>query len=565
MAATDQIAQCHSIERMLHALHAMNLAGKNRTIQDKLLSLEKKLASGQLHLAVLGQMKRGKSSLINALLNANVLPTGILPVTAIITEIRYALTPAATIVYGTGDLRESVLLSDLASYITEAGNPGNKKQVASVEIDYPSPFLESGIILIDTPGIGSTHSHNTETTERYLGEVDAGIVVLSVDPPITEVESRFIGDLKDEIPKLLFVLNKTDTASAAEVTEVVGFLESELNRLQVPFPEIFPLSAQRDRIGDLGPTGGLRIFEERLRLFLSKEKRQVLVRSVAMDVSEIASILRFATSMGARAETMDAEELRNRQFALSRLMDQTDADIRELQLLLRQRSSDLLANVEHDLSEQVRESVAEVQKHLASFGTRHPKETGRALGTSLEEFLMNEVEAVFTRWRIREDEKVQSQLTAISDRFVAQANGILSRLEQFAGSLFDVPVENLTVRCHLRVESHLRFRVERIFYSLDSFLLVLPRFILRPTVLRRARRNVPMLLDTNAGRIRYDYVERLQASVTRFEKDLLAVLEMVTDSLKSALNQAPDYDRQRPAATMNILDAILHDCGILLG
>ena len=173
MTATDQIAQCPSIEGMLHALYAMDLAGKNRAIQGKLLSLEKKLSSGQLHLAVLGQMKRGKSSLINALLNANVLPTGILPVTAIITEIRYALTPAATIVYATGGLRESVLLSDLASYITEAGNPGNKKQVASVEIVYPSPFLENGII--DTPGIGSTHSHNTEITERYLGEVDAGI------------------------------------------------------------------------------------------------------------------------------------------------------------------------------------------------------------------------------------------------------------------------------------------------------------------------------------------------------------------------------------------------------
>jgi ribosome biogenesis GTPase A len=564
MTATDQIAQCPSIEEMLHALCAVDLAGKNRAIEAKLLSLEEKLSSGQLHLAVLGQMKRGKSSLINALLNANVLPTGILPVTAIITEIRYAQTPAATIVYATGGLRESVLLSDLASYITEDGNPGNKKQVASVEIVYPSPFLESGIILIDTPGIGSTHSHNTETTERYLGEVDAGIVVLSIDPPITEVEARFIGELKDEIPKLLFVLNKTDTASAAEVSDMVRFLESELDRQKVFSPEIFPLSALRDRSGSSGATGGLQIFKERLRTFLSKEKRQVLVRSVAMDVSEIASILRFAASMGARAETMDTEKLRNKRFALDRLMDETDTDIRELQLLLRQRSSDLLANVEHDLTAQVRDSVADVQANLARFGNSHPKETGRVLGTSLEEFLMKEVEAVFTRWRVHEDEKVQSQLTALSERFVAQANGILARLEQFAGSLFDAPVEHLTVRCPLRVESHLHFWVERIFYSLDAFLLLLPRFILRPIVLRRAHHNVPVLLDMNAGRIRYDYMERLQASVTRSEKDLLAALEMVTVSLKSVLNETPDHDRGQLAATMHILDSIRRDCEMLL-
>jgi hypothetical protein len=73
-----------------------------------------------------------------------------------------------------------------------------------------------------------------------------------------------------------------------------------------------------------------------------------------------------------------------------------------------------------------------------------------------------------------------------------------------------------------------------------------------------------MLLDMNAGRIRYDYVERLQASVTRFETDLLGALEMVTDSLKSVLNRTSDHNRQQLAATMNILDSIRRDCEILL-
>jgi ribosome biogenesis GTPase A len=564
MTAIDHMAKYPSIEGMLHALYAMEVAGKSDSIQGELLALESKLRTGQLHLAVLGQMKRGKSSLINALLKSDVLPTGILPVTAIITEIRYAPSPAALIVYETGGLRESVPLSDLASYITEEGNPGNKKQVASVEITYPSPFLEGGIVLIDTPGIGSTHSHNTETTERYLEEVDAGIVVLSVDPPVTEAESRFIRELNGEIPKLLFVLNKTDAASAAEVSDIVGFLESELDRLQIPSPEIFPLSARRDRDGNAGATGGLQVFEERLHTFLSKEKRQVLVRSVAMDVSEIASVLRFAASIGVRARALSPDELRNKKFILDRLVEQTNAEIRELQLLLHQRSSDLLANVEHDLAAQVRDSIPEVQEHLSLFNKLHPRETGRKFGTLLEDLLMSEVETVFSRWRVREDEKIQAQLTAISDRFVSQANGILARLEQFAGSLFEIPIEHLTVCCPLRVESHLHFRVERIFYSLDSFLLLLPRFILRPLVFRRTCRNVPLLLDMNAGRIRYDYLERLQTSITLFEKDLLAALEMVTGSLKSVLDLTPDHSRHQHAAAMDILDSILRDCEALL-
>jgi replication fork clamp-binding protein CrfC len=62
---------------------------RNTSLRKKLISLERKLASNQLHLAVLGQMKRGKSSFVNALLGADILPTGVLPVTAVITEIKY--------------------------------------------------------------------------------------------------------------------------------------------------------------------------------------------------------------------------------------------------------------------------------------------------------------------------------------------------------------------------------------------------------------------------------------------------------------------------------------------
>ena len=97
-------------------------------------------------------------------------------------------------------------MNALADYITESANPGNKKRVASLEISYPSPFLESGIIPIDTPGIKSTHAHNTRTTESYLQQADAAIVVLSVDPPIIEVESQFVKSLKEDIPKLFFFL-----------------------------------------------------------------------------------------------------------------------------------------------------------------------------------------------------------------------------------------------------------------------------------------------------------------------------------------------------------------------
>ena len=561
--------QRHSIAGVLRVLLAISDSGtRTDSLHEKLLSLERKLASNQLHLAVVGQMKRGKSSFINALMGAEILPTGVLPVTAVITEIKYGVAPEAVILYSTG-AREQVDPGTLADYITESGNPGNKRQVASVELAYPSPFLESGIILIDTPGIGSTHAHNTRTTEGYLEQVDAGIVVLSVDPPITEVESHFIRNVKEEIPKLFFVLNKVDAASADEVSHISGFLAEELSRLQIVSPEIFRLSARRAlecrrMTGATATSSGIEIFEQRLRTFLLEEKDRVLVHSIALDALHIARTLKFAATIGARARSMSPDELHLKGRAINQLLEQTESEMHELQVLLRQHSADIVSRVERDLTAHVKESVPVVRQHLQLFQSQHPRETGRAFGVLLEGFILEEIETVFRNWRIREDEVVQSLLDILSAHFVNRANAILDRLQQAAGVLFEIPVEPVVIHCPLRVESHLYYRVERVFHSLDSFFLALPRFLLRPIVLGKMQERVWQFLDLNAGRIRNDYIERLQSSMTRFEKDLGAAVMMLTESLRSAL-RSPRHGTQPGAADLDVLDSVLSYCSQIVG
>jgi hypothetical protein len=142
---------------------------------------------------VLGQFKRGKSTLLNALLGAPVLPTGVTPVTAIPTFINAGSKAAARITFKDG--KESLLTTIeseipdvLERYISEVKNPHNRLNVKCVETEVPSEFLDHGIVLIDTPGVGSTFVHNTRAAEAVLVECDAAVFVVSPDPPITEVE-----------------------------------------------------------------------------------------------------------------------------------------------------------------------------------------------------------------------------------------------------------------------------------------------------------------------------------------------------------------------------------------
>jgi hypothetical protein len=256
-------------------------------------------------------------------------------------------------------------------------------------------------------------------------------------------------------------------------------------------------------------------------------------------------------------------ELESKRITLDQLLEQTQIDVRELQVLLHQRAADIVARVEQDLKTQVETHVPKVQQDLKLFQMRHRKETGHKLGALLEDFLMQEVESVFQRWRAQEDDKIQAQLTELSSRFLIEANGILERLEECAGALFEIPIEHLSISCSLRVESHLRYRVERVFFSLDSLLLLLPGFLLRPVVLRRMHNNVPLLLDMNSGRVRYDYVERLQASMSQFEKHLCAGITIVAEALASALHKSPE-PAQQAKVPPGVIDSAIWECSQLL-
>ena len=555
----------HSIEDAISSLLTLCevVSGKS-DVGGRLLALQGKLISNRFHLAVIGQMKRGKSSFINALLGAEVLPTGVLPVTAAITEIKYGVSPAAIIHYSTGQ-SESISIAQLADYITEAGNPGNKKQVGSVDVSYPASFLRANIVLIDTPGIGSTHTHNTRTTENYLEKIDAAIVVLSVDPPITQVESDFLERVKGDIPKFFFVLNKSDLATPEEISSISRFLLGELEtKLQFESPELFPLSVRQalasDRYtADAASASGLKNFQERLLQFFSKEKERVLIRSIALDVITIARTMRFATTIGIHARAMSFEDLASKGHTLHQLVTQAELELRELHVLLRQRTADMLTQVEGNLKSHVESTLPVLRNNLKHFEAQHPEETGSGLGRILEEFLMQAVDESFRKWRVQEDARIEAELHSISHRFVAHANEILDRLQQSASALFEIPVEQLSIACNLNVESHLYYKVDPIFYSLDSFILLLPRFLLRRIVFRKVDRSLFNLLDRSAGRIRYDYIERLEKSMSTFDKELYASVSTVTESLKSALCM-PSHKAQSQIVALDLLDSVIANC-----
>src|SRR5262249_19123306 len=153
--------------------------------------LGQRLTAEQFNLVVLGQFKRGKSTLINALLGADLLPTAVVPLTSIVTILRYGPEPGAVVRFLDGRTQE-VEVASLAGFVTETENPNNIKGVAQVEVAFPAAVLMDGARLVDTPVVGSVFATNTGATYDYLPEADAAIVVLAADQPISQAELEFL-------------------------------------------------------------------------------------------------------------------------------------------------------------------------------------------------------------------------------------------------------------------------------------------------------------------------------------------------------------------------------------
>lgn len=557
------------LTRSLGVLRAVAERGQFNDVGIALASLSGKLAANRCNLAVLGQMKRGKSSFVNALLGAEVLPVGILPLTSVITRVHYGPRPQVTIHYKSGQAEE-IAPDRLQEYITEAANPGNRKRVASADVAWPSPLLRTGIDLIDTPGIGSTHEHNTSTTEDYLSEVDAGIIVLSVDPPITAAEADFLRRIRRDIPRLLFVINKTDVATPGEADSIARFLEAELrNRIGIPEPELFAVSARQAlealrRDQQPPPACGMGKIAERLRSFAAEEKEQALLESVAMDVLRIAGTLRFAAGVGERAQALSGAEIADKKTELTRVLARTDQEITDLRHLLRKDAAALVDRIERDLKEHVESSTPAVCRRLTIFRTEHPNETRGRLGQLLDRFVAEEVARVFEDWRVQEDERIRLDLADLSQRFIDRTNLILESLQNAAGTLFEVPVFPFHFRSSLTVESRLCYHTEPIFkFFLDKLVFVLPRVLLRRIVFARMIRSIESELSRNSGRIRYDYLERLEKSVAAFEKEISSSVSLVAGNLRRVLEPTVQT-RNASRQTITELDTVMAGCSGLI-
>lgn len=224
-------------------------------MNESLLTQRNNWDNERFEIVVVGEFSTGKSTFLNALLQRNILPSKATPTTATINFIRHidelnreSNIPVAIVVYNNGDEVE-ISYDELTDYVAEMSKKIDvSQQIHHVDLFVDSPYLENGVVLVDTPGLQALNPEHERITKNQIKKSNASILLFNMGQSGRLTEMKFLKDLSDSIDRIFFVANRMDEVDDNEIDEVKQHLENTLmnNDYQKVYSSravVYPVSA----------------------------------------------------------------------------------------------------------------------------------------------------------------------------------------------------------------------------------------------------------------------------------------------------------------------------------
>lgn len=331
-----------------------------------------RLRDPHVRVIVVGEFKKGKSKLINALVNAPVCPVDDDVATSVPTSVGYAETPDAWVTIQVAEdgepRRQQIAIEDLVQFVSESGNPSNERKVTSAEVVLPRELLKGGLRLVDSPGVGGLDSTNALATLAALSSAHAVLLVSDASQEYTEPEVQFLKHAMRVSPNVAAVLAKTDLYP--EWREIERLDRTHLGDIgDVPIFSVssdLRLIAAEERDRDLNIESGFPALVSHLRQEVLGRAEIIQARSAVHDLVSVVDQLKMSltSELEAILHPEDTPKLiAQLEYAKARA-DEFRGRSSKWQVQLNDGVADLISDMEHDLRDRLRKVQREAENAI---------------------------------------------------------------------------------------------------------------------------------------------------------------------------------------------------------
>lgn len=515
----------------MNALSSLVNSYVDESLQLELAELQKKLHEEKLYVVVVGLFKRGKSTLINALLGKNILPVGVTPVTALITLIEHAKEPGAEIVFKNRQT-ELIGIQQVAAYVTEEENPNNIKGVEYVKLFDDAPLLQYAF-LIDTPGLGSAYEHNTETTLSFIHKIDAALFLLSADYPISKIDLELLAELQKTAPEIWYILTKADLITKENLQKIIQHNKAIITKeLKLPPDKIdFTVVCGTDPGG-----GGVQPLRDRLMALARKDKSRILQHSSLQQLKRIAQQSLLQLQFRADAYLMPLQDLENRSrelIASIRLMneqkDEFEAVISGKIRLLKQTINEAVNAESIRLEKIVSQRISEMNTLEKTHLEAGQKEINQTILTSFDE--------VKNQWEQKAKEHFKSLLQQYSRRSQSFFNELSTHFASYFGQNVDIISEQFDLNAYTSFYLSLDSGLPPLKLSKSFVGGLLPFSVQKQKLQKRWKEHYKEIIVRNTAAIIYDLSYKIQESFRKFNYDLNEKTTQLLSNMQNSIGE----------------------------
>jgi len=238
---TDEIELLKTLDRIINEGGLVEFRSALSIILDR-------FESNSFQIAMFGRVSSGKSSLLNHILEVDVLPVGVNPITAVPTRIVHGPEPKLTVAY-VDRKPETMEIARLPEFVSEQFNPGNLKHVTRIVAELPSRSLQDGVVFVDTPGLGSLATSGAAETLAYLPQCDLGVVLVDAGSTLTREDLSTVQSLYEAAIPAFVLLSKADLLGPEDRDRSAQYISGQINSQLGLKLSVYPVSTRGEHAG----------------------------------------------------------------------------------------------------------------------------------------------------------------------------------------------------------------------------------------------------------------------------------------------------------------------------